>query len=150
MKQILSMSMIVLIMLFIVPVNAKNTGPVLAVEQFNGAQISFASNSRATNTSVSIVGPDGFSAQKSVASGMPSFNLYEYGQLTDGLYLYEMSSSAGKRVLFKDTVNNGRGEQNSHYAQKSIRQSGHFRVVNGQIKRYKQIKEATDHNSTTY
>jgi hypothetical protein len=112
-----------------------------SLAKFSSSSLSFSSTGPSQNTSVSISGPKGFAIQKHAMSGMPQINLYQNGILVDGLYLYEITTSAGKLVFIEDQINNGRGENNSHYARKGITQSGHFRVVNGQIKQYKNIAE---------
>ena len=110
-------------------------------EQFGGTQISFASNTSHSNSTLTISGPDGFNMSKAADVGTPSADLYQYGDLKDGLYHYEITTNTGPRVLIKDKINNGRGENDSHYARKGVTKSGHFWVVNGQIKTFKNVKE---------
>lgn len=110
-------------------------------EQFGGTQISFASNGSNSNSTLSISGPDGFSFSKASDGGTPSVDLNQHGNLKDGIYHYEITTNTGPLVLVQDKMNNGRGENNSHYARKGVTKSGHFRVVNGQIKQYQKIKE---------
>ncbi|MFT4929138.1 MAG: hypothetical protein ACI8WB_005268 [Phenylobacterium sp.] len=124
--------------------NAKNVDKQLVgAEQLYGTQVAFSAKANAKNTTVSIIGPDGFHAHKFAPQGIPTIDLLSYGKLKNGLYQYEITSAVGKRVLIKDKLNNGRGEKNSHYARKGITQSGHFRVEGGSIKRYKNIKEVS-------
>lgn len=115
----------------------------IAVPQFHGTSIAFSAKNVSRNTTVTVSGPNGFHAHQFSEVGMPSIDLYKAGKVTDGVYHYEITTAVGKLVLFTDSGNNGRGENNSHYARKGVTQSGHFRVVNGQIKRYKNIKEST-------
>ncbi len=137
-------SIVAVIGLFIVStVNAKEVKTHKISPQFNGSSIAFSSKSTSRNTTVTISGPDGFQARKFSENGIPSIDLYKSGKLVDGLYNYEITTATGKLVFIKDTINNGRGENDSHYARKGVTQTGHFRVVNGQIKRYKNIKEPT-------
>ena len=112
-------------------------------EQFGGSQISFAATGSSSNSTLSISGPDGFNVSKAAKIGTPSVDLYEHGDLKDGVYQYEITTNTGPLVLVQDKINNGRGENNSHYARKGVIKSGHFRVVNGQIKKFKNIKEPT-------
>ena len=111
------------------------------VMQNYGTSLSFTSKGVMSNISVSIAGPKGYSAQKSEQHGMPMVNLTDYGKLHDGLYNYELVVPVGDMVLIKDTIDNGRGENNSIYARKGIRKSGHFWVRNGSIVQFKRIKE---------
>jgi hypothetical protein len=126
-------------------VNAKelNSNKV-ARPTFYGSSISFPTKNIPRNTTLSINGPNGFHASKFSVSGMPAVDLYKNGGMKDGLYHYEITTAVGKSVLIKDTMNNGRGENNSHYARKGVTQSGHFRVVNGQIKNNRNSEEPTE------
>jgi hypothetical protein len=135
--------------LFIVStVNAKELKThKIAVPQFNGSNVAFSAKSTSRNTTVTISGPNGFQAQKFSETGIPSIDLYKGGKLVDGSYNYEITTAVGKMVLIEDTMNNGRGEDNNHYARKGVTQTGHFRVVNGAIKRYENIKEPTAQNN---
>ncbi|NQZ13022.1 MAG: hypothetical protein HRT35_38240 [Algicola sp.] len=127
---------------FVSAVNAKEPKThKIAVPQFHGTSVAFSAKNNSRNTTVTISGPKGYNVSKFSEVGMPSIDLYRAGKLADGLYNYEITTAVGKLVLIKDTMNNGRGENDSHYARKGVTQSGHFRVVNGQIKRYKNIKE---------
>lgn len=120
---------------------ASATDKLLATEQLYGSQVSFSAKASTSNTTLSISGPGGFHASKLLKSGIPSINLYDYGELKDGLYKYEITSSVGKKVRVEDTLNNGRGENNWHYANQGSTQSGNFRVMGGQIQQFKQPKE---------
>ena len=113
----------------------------IAFEQFSGSSIGFSSKMALKNTTLKISGPSDFYVYKAAEHGMPSIDLHQRGGLKDGLYQYEITTSAGPLVLVKDNINNGRGDNNQHYAAKGVTQSGHFRVVGGQIKRYRQLKE---------
>jgi hypothetical protein len=113
----------------------------LPAPQIHGTDVSFALKNNQKNTTLSITGPNGFTASKFSENGSPKVDLYRAGKLADGLYNFEITTPVGKLVLIKDTINNGRGENNSHYARKGVIKSGHFRVINGQIKKYPNIKE---------
>ena len=110
-------------------------------EQFGGTHISFASSGNNSNSTLTISGPDGFNISKAADVGTPSLDLDQNGTLKDGLYNYEITTNTGPLVLIKDKINNGRGENDSHYARKGVTKSGHFWVVNGQIKTFKNVKE---------
>lgn len=117
------------------------TAPAVS-EKFYGSQIGFSVAGSPTKSSLSVTGPNGYKAYKSSEVGTPSIDLYDGGQLADGLYKYEITTATGSDVLVTDDMNNGRGENNSHYARKGVTKSGQFRVVNGQIKQYRAVKEA--------
>lgn len=132
-------------------VSAKsNSKKPLVTAQLQGTHMSFSMGRAARNTSLTVAGPNGYAVHKFEENGMPSLNLRDHGPLKDGLYHYEIVTAVGKMVLVKDTMNNGRGEDNSRYARKGITQSGHFRVVNGQIKSYRQGKEPSGNYNYNY
>lgn len=116
----------------------------LATAQLQGTYVSFQLKVAARNTTVSIVGPNGYHVSKFAKDGIPDVSLTEHGKLKDGLYNYEITSAIGPMKVFKDTMNNGRGQNNTVRAREGVTQSGHFRVVNGQIKKYRQTKESTN------
>jgi hypothetical protein len=115
--------------------------PKMPTASFSGSSLSFSTKSVARNTSVSISGPSGFTLRKFSKTGMPQIDLNQRGNLKDGLYLYEITTATGELELVKDNINNGRGDNDSHWVRKGITKSGHFRVVNGVIKQYKNSKE---------
>jgi hypothetical protein len=121
-------------------VSAKNDNSVIK-EQFGGTQLSFAFNGSSTNSTLTVSGPDGFNMSRSSNAGVPSLDLNRSGSLKDGLYNYEITTNTGPLVLIQDKINNGRGENNSHYVRKGVTKSGHFWVANGQIKKFDNIKE---------
>jgi hypothetical protein len=139
----------VLLIAINIPADAKNIGTNTAKkqsivsEQLHGTTVSFAASQQISQSSITVSGPAGFGARKLSTSGLTSLDLSNYGQLADGLYNYEITINAGELMLFKDTINNGRGENDKHYGPKGITHSGHFRVEGGSIKTYKQIKEVS-------
>jgi hypothetical protein len=144
MKGKLSRFTIILIVSISFGVMAKNgISQPIATEAFNGTSVFFLASGSVNDTTVSIVGPSGFSVIIHDPNDIPAVNLSDYDEFRDGLYTYEITTATGPMVLVKDTIDNGRGENNSHYARKGVKQSGHFRVVNGQIKVFKQFKEPT-------
>ena len=145
MKWKFTLGSLVLIVITSMSVSAKDKiTKKLTTEQFSGSSISFSNKGTAKAVSISISGPNGFHLKKSINSGLQSIDIGLNRSLLDGLYHYETVVKKGPLKLFKDTMNNGRGENDSHYAREGITQSGHFRVVNGQIKTYRNIKEPTD------
>lgn len=124
------------------PVSAANIKATSIInEVIYGSTVGFTSKGTVENSLITISGPDGYFARKFSKVGIPTIDLHSFGHLKDGLYLYEITTSAGKLVLIKDTINNGRGENDSHYARKGVTLTGHFRMINGQVKKYKKIKE---------
>lgn len=120
--------------------HAKGASKVIAT-QLQGTHIGFSVKGVAENTLITVSGPNQYQLRKSAKSGIPTIDLSEPGILVDGLYHYEITTAVGPLVLVKDVINNGRGENNSHYARQGVIHNGHFRIVNGQIKKYKSLKE---------
>ena len=126
--------------------DTSNSTPSVSAK-FSGSHVSFVANGMAGKSSLSITGPNGFAVNKSVESGLPSVDLQSEvrskgTQLKDGVYKYEVLTQSGDFELIADTMDNGRGENNAHYANKGVRTSGIFRVVGGQIKQFEDIKES--------
>lgn len=140
MKTKVLLASIMLAMIICGDVSAKNDNSTVKA-QFGGTQISFASIGTSSNSTLSISGPDGYNVSKATKVGTPSLDLHQHGDLKDGLYQYEITTNTGPLVLVKDKINNGRGDDNSHYARKGVTKSGHFWVVNGQIKKFQHVKE---------
>jgi hypothetical protein len=116
--------------------------PAVSV-QLHGNYVALSSSLSIKNGMLRVVGPNGYSAQKVKQDGLPSLYLDQHlnGSLPDGDYAYEFIGMTGPYRLVKDTINNGRGEKNFTYAGTPVKKSGHFKVVNGQIKIFRNIKE---------
>ena len=120
---------------------AKDSASNAIEARFSGTQIDF-NATHAGKTQVSISGPGGFQLQRNSDTGSASVSLYEYGNLADGVYTYQVVSASGDMQVFQDTMDNGRGENNRIVARKGVTKTGHFRVVNGQIKQYDNTSES--------
>ena len=130
----------------------------IASESFSNDTIAFNYKGNFSKATISIAGPNGFSIKSFKENGDPIVNLSNARQnnssndelssssnetlaLTDGLYKYEISAATGETLEISDTLNNGRGESAKTTMNVSETQSGHFRVENGSIVNYLDIKE---------
>lgn len=120
--------------------------PAVSV-QLHGNYVALSSSLTIKNGMLKIAGPDGYFAQEFKEDGLPSLYLDQAltGSLPDGDYNYEFIGMTGPYRLVRDTINNGRGENDFTYAGTPVKKSGHFKVVNGQIKIFRNIKEPAFH-----
>jgi len=86
------------------------------------------------NVTLSVSGPDGYSAQEHSSFGTPSVALNAYNGMADGVYTWQLTGATTQRVRNpKAGFNNGRGELGPEYINKPYSESGSFRVVNGVV-----------------
>lgn len=117
-----------------VSANAKNNDQnKLADHNFYGTTVSFHSKVSASAGSLSIAGPNGFSASKASKYGVPSIQLVNFGYVADGIYNYQLVIKKGNPVRLIDNGTNGRDPDTPQYGVKGTLQSGHFYVKDGQI-----------------
>lgn len=96
--------------------------------------------SSASDFTLSVSGPDGFSAQKSSSFGAPSVSLSDYAGMADGQYTWQLTGSTTERVRNpKAGFNNGRAELGPEFINKPFVETGSFRVVGGVV----QMPDAT-------
>jgi hypothetical protein len=121
---------------------------MIAIETFEGLNISFNEKKDVKNATLSISGPNGFSASSAAENGIPSINLLDFGTPSDGRYKYQITSSAVGEVSKQagSKLNNGRASDARRVTNKGISQSGYFYLDDGQIK---QFSPMNDSNQTT-
>lgn len=117
----------------------KTEPPVSA--QFSGNHLSLSAKKPMRNVQVTVTGPGGYVMKKSQRDGLPSMFLDNKMAMPDGDYYYEVSGTTGPERLIKDTIDNGRGENNFTYAGTPVKFTGHFKVRNGQVRQFRQVKE---------
>lgn len=113
----------------------------LAFEQLQGTRVDFSSKKSMTNATLSVAGPNGFHASVFSKKGIPSLDIQDFGSLDDGVYNYEIKAAGHEIIKIRDSLNNGRGDNASTFVNKSLSQSGHFRVLNGQIAHFDDTDE---------
>lgn len=88
--------------------------------------------SSASNMTLSVSGPDGFSAQKQSSFGAPSVSLSDYSGMADGTYTWQLTGAMTERVRNpKAGFNNGRAELDPEFVNKTFTETGSFRVIGG-------------------
>ncbi len=105
----------------------------IATEQFSGTSLSFTPTGNYHNVTLTVAGPHGFKVREFFRGGVTSVNLTDYGNVDDGAYKYAMSAATSEMIALDSSLNNGRGSQSRTHINKSLKQSGHFRVKGGQI-----------------
>ena len=113
----------------------------VAHEFFNGDTLSFNFKGNFRNATVSVTGPAGFETQTFQKDGAPTVSLSQQGVLPDGEYNYEIAVATNKKIKVKTKRNNGRGNNAKDTMNVGETQSGHFRVKDGSIVIYADIKE---------
>lgn len=110
----------------------------------SGSMISFRVNGKNHGGTISVSGPAGFNITEKFESSSNTLNLLDkYSKLPAGIYHYQISAHVGPLRLIKDTINNGRGENNTTYAGTPVNHSGSFTVKGGSIQQFQQLKESS-------
>ncbi|MFT4993528.1 MAG: hypothetical protein ACI965_000548 [Paraglaciecola sp.] len=117
---------------------AENNVAKIANENFSGSYVSFTAKEDVGHSSLTITGPNGFSASSLSESALPAIELLEFGSPDDGLYIYQITAAlAGQfRQPTHKALNNGRGSKEAKKENKVIKQSGSFYLVSGEIKHF--------------
>lgn len=112
-----------------------STGSVLAADPIFGANsLQVQPSSKLSNMTIVVSGPDGYYAKEHADHGSPFISLSQKGNLRDGLYKWEMTGSTDERIRANPMgLNNGRGEGQPEFINKSTTESGTFQVLNGSI-----------------
>jgi hypothetical protein len=88
----------------------------------------------ASNMTLSVSGPDGFSAKQTSSFGAPSVSLSDYAGMADGQYTWQLTGATKQRVRNpKAGFDNGRSELGPEFISKSFTETGSFRVVGGVV-----------------
>src|SRR5262249_29779513 len=85
-----------------------------------------------TNVTLSIAGPNEFSATSFSKSGAPTIDLRQFGPVQDGTYTYHLTAATDEKVKSRTHVDNGRG-QGSAEPVRGVDTSGTFNVKDGVI-----------------
>lgn len=98
----------------------------------NGGNVVVMSAGSADRVTLTVTGPDGFSATKYLQNGMPTVSLYDNGFMADGIYHWEITGASREFVqVRKDGLDNGRSRAQRKSLRKPMSASGSFLVVNG-------------------
>ncbi len=85
-----------------------------------------------SNVTLTVSGPDGFSASETTIFGSPSVSLSDYDGLADGVYNWQLSGVTTRSVRNpKAGFDNGRAELGPEFINKSYIESGSFRIIGG-------------------
>lgn len=105
-----------------------------APPSMSGASVTGNPEGSAQNVTLTVSGPNGFSATDFSAFSKPSLSLSDGGPLADGVYTWNMTSMSQEKILNpKRNFNNGRGGNEKEFVNKSVSESGSFRVLGGVI-----------------
>ncbi|MFQ3235897.1 MAG: hypothetical protein ACI9C4_001461 [Paraglaciecola sp.] len=117
---------------------ADNDTTKRVTENFSGSYVSFVTDQDVGASSLTITGPNRFSAQGSAESVIPAIELSEFGSLDDGLYIYQITAALAGQFMqpANKSLNNGRGNKEAKRQNKVIKQSGSFHLESGEIKHF--------------
>lgn len=104
-----------------------------ATERFSGTAASFDFKGQYNNATLTVSGPNGFTASASAPSGAPSLDLSKHGSLEDGLYKYHIVAGTPKKAKVRAVLDNGREGRPASEQQVTATTSGTFRVKGGAI-----------------
>lgn len=112
-----------------------SSGSASAADPMFGANsLQIQPSTKLSNMTISVSGPDGYYTKEHADYGSPFISLSKKGNLQDGQYKWEMTGSTNERVRANPMgLNNGRGDAQSEFINKSTTESGTFQVVNGSI-----------------
>lgn len=121
--------------------NANDYPLPIANEKFSGSQLNFTAKNDINNVTLTVIGPDGFYQKRFSKKHIPSMDLSEFKGLKDGIYNYEITAASREMMKNENRLDNGRGGNDRNQVNKSLQQSGHFRLANGKIMAFEQIEE---------
>ncbi len=122
----------------------------IATETFQNTHLSFSQKVNLGSSTLTVSGPNDFFASKSLASGIPTIELSNFGEVSDGIYKYQIYSALeGKfKKSTGSTLNNGRGHTSQQQENESATQSGNFRIVNGSIMTVQTTSQSSSQSSS--
>ncbi|WP_319772062.1 hypothetical protein [Breoghania sp.] len=124
-----------------VDVARADDGALVATRRFADATIGFDLGGNYRNLTLSISGPNGFHVSAQSERTAPVINLRKFGKVEDGLYNFQLTGSTTKRVEYRSTLNDGRGEDARKAAFEGAQLGGTFVVKGGVIKQFRDEEE---------
>lgn len=123
------------ISLFFIATQGIANGNTKAVgdEVFNGTTLAFQYKGNFSNATISVIGPNGFSASRFQKQSSPYLDLATQAALVDGLYNYQITVATDKIINISNPEDNGRGTNAKTTMNVGASQSGHFRIKYGII-----------------
>ena len=106
---------------------------LLATEQFAGTTVAFQPQRTYANMTLRISGPNAYQASVSYPSGSPALDLSRFGTVSDGVYNYHLTGTAGETTLASGRNEGRPGSSTSPYQLKDVSKGGSFRVQGGAI-----------------
>lgn len=113
---------------------AMSTSAFAGQAQTSGDQLQVQPGKSLTNVTLSVSGPDGYTASKFSKFGSPTVSFSNNGALADGVYTWNLSGATSVMVPSNPNgLDNGRGEDAKPMMNQSYSESGTFRVMNGSV-----------------
>ena len=117
-------------MAFLLPAS----GALAADPAFGGNTLRANPSVKMTNMTMTVTGPNDYYSKSYSEYQSPFMSLSQNGSLADGIYNWELTGATSERVEANPMgLNNGRGDSARQFVNKSMTESGTFRVLNGSI-----------------
>ena len=104
-----------------------------ATQRLSGTQIGFDLGASYNNYTLTVTGPNGFTASASSKAGSPAIDLRRFGAHDDGIYNYHLTASSDEKVTVRSALDNGRDGGPTTSRLKAVSASGQFIVKGGTI-----------------
>jgi hypothetical protein len=104
-----------------------------ATQRFSETQIGFDLGASYNNYTLTVTGPNGFTASASSKAGSPAIDLRRFGAHDDGIYNYHLTASSDEKVAVRSALDNGRAGGPTTSMLKAVSASGQFLVKGGTI-----------------
>ena len=104
-----------------------------ATQRFSETQIGFDLGASYNNYTLTVTGPNGFTASASSKAGTPAIDLRRFGAFDDGIYSYQLTASSDEKVTVRSALDNGRDGGPTTSMLKAVSTSGQFFVKGGTI-----------------
>lgn len=115
------------------------TGKQLFKSSASGTSLSLQVDAKNNGGTITIAGPNGFYITEDFKGSTMYLNLLDkYTKLLPGRYEYHVTAHVGPKKLIRDTINNGRGENDFTYAGTPVSYNGSFVIEGGRIKEFDQ------------
>jgi len=106
---------------------------LVVIEQFKETTVGFELKGSYDNVTLTIAGPNGFSARAFSKSGAPSVDLRRVGSFEDGTYSYQLTGASQDKIKRVTDLDNGRAGRTAGEERKGVTASGTFNVRGGVI-----------------
>jgi hypothetical protein len=106
-----------------------------ATQRLSDTQLGFDLSGSYNNYTLTVAGPNGFTASASSKTGTPTIDLRRFGAYDDGTYNYQLTASTDEKVPVRTALDNGRDKEPDSTL-KGVSLSGVFHVKDRAIVKF--------------